>query len=164
MKLNIIRFRTNNLSPINDNVIFSYSTCAIAFPTSLRFSSFKTETLTMLQQNKRGVLNGCFVAILTYWIAAEFLCKCKIRGFVCYDYWHQYLRLIIYDFPEQGVQMASICDHNSKSNIKNWLLFVIGSFGQYYAIVWYEKLMKFFLVYIITENYSNLERIVHFCG
>ena len=30
--------------PNNDNVIFSYSTCAIAFPTSLKFSSFKTET------------------------------------------------------------------------------------------------------------------------
>ena len=150
------------LSPINDNVIFSYSTCVIAISTSLRFSSFKTETLTMLQQHKRGVLNGCFVAILTYWIAAEFPCKCKIRGFVCYDYWHQYLRLIIYDFPEQGVQIAPICDHNSKLNIRNSISFVIGIFGSYYAIVWLKNI--FFLVYIITENYSNLERIVHFCG
>ena len=142
-------------------MIISYSTSAIAFPTSLRFSSFKTETLTMLQQHKRGVLDGCFVAILTYWIAAEFLCKCKIRGFVCYDYWHQYLRLIIYDFPEQGVQIASICDHNSKLNIRNSISFVIGIFGSYQLS---EKYITFFLVYIITENYSNLERIVHFCG
>ena len=63
MKLNI---SLEMLTLIKDNVIFSYSTCVIAISTSLRFSSFKTETLTMLQQHKRGVLNGCFVAILTY--------------------------------------------------------------------------------------------------
>ena len=39
------------------------------------------------------------------------------------------LRLIIYDFPEQGVQIASICDHNSKLNIRNSISFVIGILG-----------------------------------
>ena len=144
------------LTLIKDNVIFSYSTCVIAISTSLRFSSFKTETLTMLQQHKRGVLNGCFVAILTYWIAAEFPCKCKIRGFVCYDYWHQYLRLIIYDFPEQGVQIASICDHNSKLNVRNSISFVIDISGPYQLYEFNNYVWKVNYILSSLYQYRNL--------